>query len=118
MTDKKVIGRPFQKGVSGNPVGRSKDTHAISQLAKAYTEEAIEKLAEIMRAGKTEQAQVRVAEALLDRGWGKASQHIGGSEGGEPIQIYLKNFVLPEDGNPPMGDAEWQASDEPAVRIR
>jgi hypothetical protein len=56
MAEKKVIGRPFKKGVSGNPSGRSKDTHTISQLAKAYTEEAIEKLAEIMRTGKTEQA--------------------------------------------------------------
>ena len=40
-----------------------------------------------MRTGKTEQAQVRAAEALLDRGWGKAAQHIGGSEDGEPVQI-------------------------------
>jgi hypothetical protein len=118
MAEKKVIGRPFQKGVSGNPAGRSKDTHTISQLAKAYTEQAIEKLAEIMRTGKTEQAQVRAAEALLDRGWGRPAQQVGGIEGGEPIQIYLKNFVLSEGDNPPMSDAEWQASDEPAVRIR
>jgi hypothetical protein len=118
MTDKKVIGQPFQKGVSGNPVGRSKVTHAISQLAKAYTEEAIEKLAEIMRAGKTEQAQVRAAEALLDRGGGRPAHHVGGGEDAEPIQVYLKNFVLAEGDNPPMGDVEWQASDEPAVRIR
>jgi Family of unknown function (DUF5681) len=118
MADKKVIGRPFKKGVSGNPSGRSKDAHTISQLAKAYTQEAIEKLAEIMRTGKTEQAQVRAAEALLDRGWGKAAQHIGGNEGSEPIRVYLKNFVLPEGDNPPMGDDGWQASDEPAVRVR
>jgi hypothetical protein len=52
MAEKKVIGRPFQKGVSGNPAGRSKDAHTISQLAKAYTEEAIEKLDEIMRTGR------------------------------------------------------------------
>jgi Family of unknown function (DUF5681) len=115
---RRSFGRPFKKGQSGNPSGRSKDKHTISQLAKAYTEEAIEKLAAIMRTGKTEQAQVRAAEALLDRGWGKAPQHVGGSETGEPMQIYLKNFVLPEGDNPPMGDVEWQASDEPAVRIR
>jgi hypothetical protein len=71
-----------------------------------------------MRTGRTEQAQVRAAEALLDRGWGKASQHIGGSEDSEPIQVYLKNYVLPDGDNPPMGDDGWQASDEPAVRIR
>jgi hypothetical protein len=111
MADKKVIGRPFQKGVSGNPSGRSKDTHTISQLAKAYTQEAVEKLAEIMRTGKTEQAQVRAAEALLDRGWGKAAQHIG-SEGNEPIRVYLKNYRFdPETG------AEVE-TDEAVVRIR
>jgi hypothetical protein len=115
MADKKVIGRPFQKGMSGNPSGRSKETHTISQLAKAYTQEAIEKLAAIMRTGKTEQAQVRAAEALLDRGWGKASQHVGGIEDGEPVQIYLKNFIYPRDDDPMSVPVE---SDEPAVRIR
>jgi hypothetical protein len=99
-------------------VAGRRGTHTDLKLAKAYTDKAIEKLAEIMRTGKTEQAQVRAAEALLDRGWGRPAQHVGGSEDGEPIQIYLKNFVLPKGNNPPMGDAEWQASDEPAVRIR
>jgi hypothetical protein len=61
---------------------------------------------------------VRAAEALLNRGWGRPAQRVGGIEGGEPIQIYLKNFVLSEGDDPPMDDAEWQASDEPAVRIR
>jgi hypothetical protein len=63
-------------------------------------------------------AQLKAAEVILDRGWGKGPQHVGGSEGGEPIQIYLKNFVLPEGDKPPEGDGGWQASDEPAVRIR
>jgi hypothetical protein len=71
-----------------------------------------------MRTGKTEQAQVPAAEAPLDRGWRRPAQHVGGGEGAEPIQVYLKNFVLPEGGNPPMADVEWQASDEPPVRIR
>jgi hypothetical protein len=62
--------------------------------------------------------RLKAAEVILDRGWGKAPQHIGGSEGGEAIRVYLKNYVLPEVDNPPMGGAEWQASDEPAVRIR
>jgi hypothetical protein len=35
-----------------------------------------------------------------------------------PTEIYLKNYVLPEGDDPPMGDAEWQPPDEPAVRIR
>jgi hypothetical protein len=110
MAEKKVIGRPFQKGVSGNPSGRSKDTHTISQLAKAYTQEAVEKLAEIMRTGKTEQAQVRAAEALLDRGWGKAPQHVGGTESGEPINVIIKKFVLPDEADPKNPVANSMAS--------
>jgi hypothetical protein len=64
-----------------------------------------------MRTGKTEQAQVRAAEVLLDRGWGKAAQHIGGNEGSEPIRVYLKNYRF----DPETGAVE---TDEPAVRIR
>jgi hypothetical protein len=66
-----------------------------------------------MRTGKTEQAQVRAAEALLDRGWGRPAQQVGGSEDGGPIQIYLKNFTLPaEDGG------EAVETGDPPVRIR
>jgi hypothetical protein len=64
-----------------------------------------------MRTSKTEQAQVRAAEALLDRGWGRPAQHVGGSEDGEPIQIYLKNYRFDRE----TGAVE---TDEPAVRIR
>jgi Family of unknown function (DUF5681) len=100
MVEKKVVGRPFKKGQSGNPSGRSKDAHTISQLAKAYTEEAIEKLASIMRTGRTEQAQVRAAEALLDRGWGRPAQHVGRNEAAEPINVIIRNFVLPGEADP------------------
>ena len=44
----------------------------MRDLARRYTEEAIEALADIMRDGsETASARARAAEAILDRAWGK-----------------------------------------------
>ena len=47
-------------------------------------------LVSIMHGGKTQAARARAAEALLDRGWGKAMQPmaVSGSEG-EPLEIIV-----------------------------
>lgn len=67
----------FVKGKSGNPAGRSKADMELRSLARAYTGEAIKTLASIMRKTKgPPQARAFAAEKLLERGWGKATQHI------------------------------------------
>ncbi len=49
----------------------------IRSLARSHTESAIRTLAKIMTSGKAPAAaRVSAAIALLDRGWGKAVQHI------------------------------------------
>lgn len=74
-----MVGKPFQKGVSGNPGGRPKDE--IKHLARQHTESAIRTLAGIMnQEGSSESARVAAANSLLDRGWGKAAQIIAGDE--------------------------------------
>ena len=67
----------WQKGQSGNPRGRRKEVGPVRELAKQYTEAAIECLAEVMQ-DKTapHSARVAAAEALLARGWGKPQQAI------------------------------------------
>lgn len=59
-------------GQSGNPGGRPKDKHRVAELARSYTLEAIDTLVELMREGKDERVRGTAAQALLDRGWGKA----------------------------------------------
>lgn len=69
----RVYGKPFLAGQVANPLGRPKEVHHVKELARKWTTEAIGTLAEIM-ADKKQKASARVAaaNALLDRGYGRA----------------------------------------------
>jgi hypothetical protein len=70
-------GKPFQKGVSGNPGGRPKVLGDVQELARQKSPEAIITLANIMHDEKAPPAaRVAAANALLDRGYGKPTQPI------------------------------------------
>ena len=71
----------FAPGQSGNPGGRPKDEHRVAELARSYTAEAIDTLVELMRNGKDERVRGTAAQALLDRGWGKAKVEVVTGEG-------------------------------------
>ena len=78
----------FAPGQSGNPGGRSKESARIKALASSYAESAIKKLVKIMDESQDEKNVLAAANALLDRGIGKAAQvHIGGDEDDNPIRI-------------------------------
>ena len=97
-----TIGKPFQKGRSGNPGGRPKVVAEVKELARAHTREAIETLVSIMSNPKAAPAaRVSAANALLGRGYGKPPQHITG-EGGPSFVVRL-----PE---PAKNAEEWLAT--------
>jgi hypothetical protein len=96
------IGKPFEKGRSGNPGGRPKVVAEVKELARAHTSEAIETLVSIMTDPKgAAAARVSAANALLDRGYGKPPQHVTG----EVATSYVAR--LPE---PAKSAEEWIAS--------
>jgi len=87
----------FKAGEVANPAGRPKVVREIAVLAREYTTQAIETLAEIMRNKRTQSsARVRAAEILLDRGYGKAQQtvnliqHFGSKELEEAARAILR----------------------------
>ena len=61
---------------AGCPSGSSnksspKQSQRLSELAKAYTEDALQTLVDVARNGRTDAARVSAANALLDRAYGK-----------------------------------------------
>ena len=96
-----TIGKPFQ---SGNHGGRPKMLAEVQELAGQHTTDAVETLVSIMRSPKVAAAaRVSAANALLDRGYGKAPQHqhITG-EGGPQFGERMPNVCATVD--------EWVAS--------
>lgn len=65
----------FREG-AGRPSGSTnksslEQSQRLSELAKTYTEEALQTLVYVARNGRTDAARVSAANALLDRAYGK-----------------------------------------------
>jgi hypothetical protein len=86
---KKPIGRPFAKGVSGNPGGRPKGYQEAREACRKLDDETREVLVRLMRKSKSEMIRVMCATRLRDEAWGKPTQAITGADGG-PIQFVTK----------------------------
>lgn len=59
----------------------------IRSLARSHTEAAINCLVGILHNSTSDPAKVSAANALLDRGWGKAPQPVDGDGEGGPVQL-------------------------------
>lgn len=93
--------KPWKKGQSGNPAGRQKLPDIKEALARALggTEEGLTYLDTILRAlrNKAEAGDVRAAEVLLDRAFGKPTQPTDVTSGGEPIRV-MPPIVWSDEG--------------------
>ena len=85
---------------------KNKITQDIKALAQVHGEEAIETLQSLMRDAENEQTRVAAAKELLDRGYGKATQHIEAEtthryvarvpEKAPDNETWLKRYAPPE----------------------
>jgi len=67
----------------------------IKALAKKHGKAAIKVLAAIMnQADGPATARVSAAQALLDRGWGKAAQPVAGEDGGLPVLAKIERVIV------------------------
>lgn len=76
MPENRATQGRFQKGKSGNPGGRPKEIAELKTLAREHTPEVIKTLGELVKTADSDAARVAACKELLDRGWGKASQHV------------------------------------------
>jgi len=74
---------------------KSKTAAQIRALARRHTRAAIRVLAAIMSpSGGAATARVSAAQALLDRGWGKAAQPVAGEEGGLAVLARIERVIV------------------------
>ena len=66
----------------------AKNLTQIKSLCRVHTESAVKVLSGIMNEPEAPHAaRVRAAEVLMDRGWGKPSQHIAGDDDADPVTV-------------------------------
>lgn len=82
--------KPFRKGQSGNPAGKPKMPDLKEAMARALGEQtkdgttALDQIIEALRR-KAAQGDVKAAELLLARGFGKPRESVDITSGGEKI---------------------------------
>lgn len=84
-----ALGRKTGGRTKGTP---NKATADVKAAAQAYTAEAVEKLADIMRNSDSDAAKVAAIKELLDRGHGKSTQSIDASVDAG-LTINIKRFT-------------------------
>jgi hypothetical protein len=87
MPDSRDDSGRFQKGVSGNPGGKSPEREALRRyIVEAYGKEAIDGIAELARNATNEKVQLSARIWLAEQSIGKAVVAITGADGG-PVKI-------------------------------
>ena len=98
----RIVGRPFRKGVSGNPGGRTKENQWLRDEARKHAAKSIRALVRVLDGG-TGSEVVSAAKELLDRGFGKATQAINATvtvDASEMSDAALAEIVAAAAGAP------------------
>jgi len=96
--------------ISGVLVAAKSKAAQIRALARRHTRAAIKVLAAIMnQSDGPATARVSAAQALLDRGWGKAAQPVAGEESGLAVLARIERVIVDpqttNDKKPSSGEA-------------
>ena len=90
---KRVIGRPFQPGQSGNPNGRPKSKpfkNALQEALKAAgDDEDMLNAVALALVKKAKEGDVPAIKELADRLDGKVTQPIGGDDDAPPVKMII-----------------------------
>lgn len=89
----------FAPGQTGNPGGRPKLPEELKEAFKALAPEALKTLAHVMANADRDSDRVKAAEVILDRGYGKATQHIDANVESQiqVINVGIPDFLKPDD---------------------
>lgn len=86
--------KPGERRGGRKPGTPNKATASIRDIAREYTDEAVNALVDVLRDNQQPAAaRVSAASAILDRGHGKPSQIIAGDEDGGAIQSVHKIII-------------------------
>lgn len=90
-TRPRKIGRPFPKGVSGNPGGRPKNDFAQMIAQKAFEKDPEKVLAAFFK--QLAKGNGKVFTALADRAYGRLPQPVehSGADGG-PLRVLVEHI--------------------------
>jgi hypothetical protein len=99
-TPKRVIGRPFPKGVSGNPSGVPKAFHDARKALEAAVPGAIAKMIELSTCGDPK-IEALAARDILDRTLGKAKESVEIKSDANTILASLIAAMRPKEPEQP-----------------
>lgn len=98
---KRVIGRPFQPGQSGNPNGRPKSKpfkKALSDALKAAEDDSeVLKAVALALVTKAKEGDVQAIKEIADRMDGKVTQPIGGDDESPPVKMIITGVPRAND---------------------
>lgn len=84
---------------------KNPDRVMVKELARQYTEVAINELVRLMKKSKSDAVRLEAIDQLLNRGWGKPAQAMAGPDGEGPVQIigkvervFIKSNTKDRDG--------------------